>query len=76
MKDADKRVDEALERYRKHFGKPYPLLITGCGFDTSEGLIQDIESCIKKNKLKPELTYGDGKVYSCSVPKPSKRGKR
>lgn len=76
MEESVKAVREALERYRAHFGKVYPLLITGCEFETDEDLIQDIETRIRKNKPKPEPTYGDGKVYSCSVAKPSKRGKR
>ena len=55
-------LEEALGRYRKHFGENYPLCF-GRKNGTREEIISRIEECIRTNTKAPEPVYKDGCIY-------------
>lgn len=54
-------MEEALERYYRHFGKPYPLLITSTRTETE--ILNRIQYCIEADQLEAEPEYEDGVEY-------------
>lgn len=60
--DAEKRLDIAMERYLKKFGKPYVFTI-GIDSGTMEDTIDRIESLIASGKKQKEPEFEDGVLY-------------
>lgn len=54
-------MEEALNRYFKHFGENYPLMIAGTM--TAEEIIARINRCIETNKAEAEPEYTDEADY-------------
>lgn len=52
-----KDLDGALKEYQEHFGKNYPLCVTGTR--STEEIIADIELCIDSGKIAGSLEYGE-----------------
>ena len=55
-------LEEALERYSKHFGENYPLCF-GRKNGTPTEIIDRIEECIRTGTKAPDPVYKDGCVY-------------
>ena len=55
-------LEEALERYSKHFGENYPLCF-GRKIGTVAEIINRIEECIRTNTKAPDPVYKDGCAY-------------
>lgn len=56
-----KIMEKALERYYRHFGKPYPLLTTSTRAEAE--ILDRIQYCIAANQLEAEPEYKDGIEY-------------
>lgn len=54
-------MEEALEKYYKHFGENYPLSIVSTM--TDEEIINRINQCIKSNRKEEEPEYNDEYDY-------------
>lgn len=54
-------MEKALERYYRHFGKPYPLLTTSTRAEAE--ILDRIQYCIAANQLEAEPEYKDGIEY-------------